>query len=74
MALMLWGDAPGNGAWRGVSDELTAAIAHYRTKYGTPTVALVSARELGDAGPPAVEGVTVEARAHVMPRTMMIGG
>jgi hypothetical protein len=74
MTYMLWGDAPGTGSWRGVSDELTAAVAHYRAKYGTPSVALVSARELGDAGPPAIEGVTVEARAHVPARTMLIGG
>jgi hypothetical protein len=72
---MLWGAAPGNGTWRGITDELTAAIARFRAKYGkSPTIALISARELGDAGVPTIEGMRIEARGHVPARMMMIGG
>ena len=70
----LWGDKPGNREWKGVADELVLALTRYRDKYGSaPTVALVSARELGDMPMPAVEGVRVEARPHVPARSMLIG-
>lgn len=65
--LMLWhDDSP-----KPLTERISRAADYYRSKYGkTPTLCLIPIDEVIDGTP---EGISLEARANVLPCHLMVG-